>query len=354
MNWHDLFEINVAMTSAAMVISALVAFFAGCGIANLFTKGFRRSGSPLAGSVKSSFELSGGLLASGLVAKLLLESFEMPGKVESVALPATNGIVLLGSVMLAYGVWDILCDKVLEEAQGLDKRAQKLLIPVTRKLVRFCILTAGLVIALGVFGVNVVGVVAGLGIGGIVVALAAKDSVENVFGSITVLFDMPFALGDWVKIGTVEGVVEEINLRSTRIRTFEDSVITLPNSNLIKASVENFGARRFRRQRFTVRFGFGSKPETIDTFCRDLRAYLGGLEKIDLTRTYAELNDFQEQSAGVLVQAFFVVDTFSEEVRMRHDLMLEILRLAREQGLHFIGVTPPPELVEQAASVEAD
>src|SRR5213075_891075 len=143
------------------------------------------------------------------------------------------------------------CDYLIHRSESVDKRTERLLVPVTRKFVAVIILIGGLLVEAWVLfgGQHGAEAIAGLGIGGLAVALAAKDSVENVFGSLTILFDMPFALGDWVKIDKVEGVVEEINLRSTRIRTFEDSLITLPNSNLIKASVENFGARRFRRQR---------------------------------------------------------------------------------------------------------
>src|SRR5205085_10627722 len=112
-----------------------------------------------------------------------------------------------------------------------------------------------------------------------------KDSVENVFGSLTILFDMPFALGDWVKIDKYEGIVEEINLRSTRIRTFEDSVITLPNSNLIKAAVENYGARRYRRQRFQIRVSYANRAENLDRFIASVRKYVDSVPQATKDRT---------------------------------------------------------------------
>lgn len=250
-------------------------------------------------------------------------------------------LTVLATVMLIYGIWDAICDAIAHRA-GSVANAERLLIPVTRKLVRFFILTAGLLLALGVFGVNITGLLAGVGIGGLVVALAAKDSVENVFGSLTILFDMPFALGDWVKIDKAEGIVEEINLRSTKIRTFEDSMITLPNSNLIKAAVENYGARRYRRQRFFVRVSNANKPSHLERFLDAVRASLQTIEGIIHDRTIVELNDLTEASTGILVQCFIEAASFKEEAAIRGRVLMQIFQAANATGTLLINTPVPP------------
>jgi MscS family membrane protein len=116
---------------------------------------------------------------------------------------------------------------------------------------------------------------------------------------------MPFAIGDWVKIGEVEGVVEQINLRSTRVRTFEDSMITLPNANLVRASVENFGARRSRRQRFHLRVSYGDAAREPGGVLRSARAYLEAHPNVLEDSLLVELNVLAEPSLGVLVQCLF-------------------------------------------------
>jgi MscS family membrane protein len=256
---------------------------------------------------------------------------------------ALEALTIVAGVLIVLGLWDAICEVIAHRSSHVDK-AERLLVPVTRKLVRVIILIIGLLVTLGTFGVNVTGLIAGLGIGGLVVALAAKDSVENIFGSLTILFDMPFSLGDWVKIDKVEGVVEEINLRSTRIRTFEDSMITLPNSNLIKASVENFGARRFRRQKLSVRFAYDSKLESLNKFVDTVREYLekgqsGAMEG----RSVVHMNDLSETSIGVLVQCFFEVESYNAELKLREALMVKILLLARELKLEFVPAPHPKE-----------
>ena len=104
----------------------------------------------------------------------------------------------------------------------------------------------------------------GVGIGGLAVALAAQDTVKNVFGSFTVILDQPFDVGDWVVVEGIEGVVAEVGFRSTKILTFYNSIVTLPNSNLINASVDNYGAREFRR--WSTRLGVENPQAEMDAF----------------------------------------------------------------------------------------
>ncbi|MEA2553955.1 MAG: MscS family rane protein [Fimbriimonadaceae bacterium] len=252
----------------------------------------------------------------------------------------------LASIWLLASLWNALCDLLLHRSQTIDQRAERLLVPVTRKFVTAIIVTGGLLALLALIGVNVLGIIAGLGIGGLALALAAKDSVENLIGSLTILFDMPFALGDWVKIDKVEGIVEQINLRSTRIRTFEDSLITLPNSNLIRASVENFGSRRFRRQKFVLRLSHDSDPEQVDSFSEELRAHIAQLEGIVPEKTVVELNEITDQWIGILVICFLDANSATDELKLRSRLMSQILRIAKTRGLKFAATNPvasPPD-----------
>ncbi|MFI5386123.1 MAG: mechanosensitive ion channel family protein [Fimbriimonadales bacterium] len=284
-----------------------------------------------------------GILAFAVPWYLFIDILELgPGTVYHLH-KVVEAVTILGAVLLAYGIWDDLCDALAHRASSAQ--AEKLLIPVTRKLFRFVILLAGVFLALGVFGVNITGLLAGVGIGGLVVALAAKDSVENVFGSLTILFDMPFALGDWVKIDKYEGIVEQINLRSTRIRTFEDSIITLPNSNLIKAAVENYGARRHRRQRFQIRVSYGNNAKSLYKFTELIRRYLAQAPTVVPERTVVEVYEMTEMSVGILVQCFFEAASFQEEAKLRNDLMLAIFQAQEQTGVVFVGtpIPPPPE-----------
>lgn len=231
---------------------------------------------------------------------------------------------------LVAAIWEYLCDFVRHRKISEDKRTNNLVLPFAKKFGRATIFVITGVVLLGSMNVNVAGLVAGLGLGGVIVALAAKDSVENVFGSVTLLFDMPFAIGDWVTIGTVDGVVEEINLRSTRIRTFSDSLVTLPNSNLIKASVENWGQRRFRRLRSRIAIEPEAPADAVEAWLHAIRADMPNWPYLVAERSTVALFDVSDQGIIVQLTAFFEAKTLEDELNSREEVLLRILRLATE------------------------
>lgn len=294
-----------------------------------------------------------GLLAGVAICHPLLEELYLPVRFDGAIRSLLQGATIVATVLLAIAVWDAICDTIAGRAAG-HQRAERLLVPMARKFMRAVIVTVGLLVALQMLlRVDISTFIATLGISGLVIALAAKDSVENVFGSLTILFDMPFAIGDWVKIDKTEGIVEEINLRSTRIRTFEDTVITVPNANLIRATVENYSSRRTRRQKLHLKVSYDSDPARVDAFCEDLRTWISEQEKVMPGKTVVNIEDVGEPSFGVLVQCLFKVKTQAEELELRHALVMEILRLRDKHGVLFAAhprpLPPvPPEPKEPA------
>jgi MscS family membrane protein len=296
---------------------------------------------------------AGGLLAGSVLTEVLLPSLRLSevghmvdghpiGSFEGHVEALNQGLIVISLTMLAYAYWEATCDTIAARSVGIQ-RAERLLVPMMRKLVHAIIVIVGLCFVLAVFfgAKTLTGLVAGLGVTGLVVALAGKDSIENLFGSLTILFDMPFSLGDYVKIDKVEGAVEEINLRSTRIRTVEDTLITLPNANLIRASVENFGARRLRRQRVNIRLNYASEPAAIGTFCDDLREFLNNQEIVESAKTSVQLDDPSETSVGVVVIWFIRATSALEEAKSRSGLLDEAMRLKNLHGLIMVTLPAP-------------
>lgn len=315
---------------------------------------YRVPGLEFSQSSKRGTRRAAAILVAALIWSLVLPSLSLPSEAEVLAFRIVQLVSTVAFIWLVVSLWNAFCDILLHRSEAIDKKTERLLVPVTRKLVTAVIIIGGIFTSLAAFGLPVVNIIAGLGIGGLAVALAAKDSVENVFGSLTILFDMPFALGDWVKIDKVEGIVEQINLRSTRIRTFEDSMITLPNSNLIKASVENFGARRFRRQRFTLRLSHESEADQVEKFCEDLRAFMKTAEGLAHDKTIVELNEITEQWIGVLVICYLDAAAPVDELRVRSGLMAQALRLARKRKLKFAAGMPLPGSADSGTPGQAE
>ena len=110
-----------------------------------------------------------------------------------------------------------------------------------------------------------------MGVGGIAIAMASKESLENLLGSFTIFLDQPFNVGDIVKIGTITGVVEKVGFRSTRIRTFDKSLVTVPNKKMVDAELDNLGMRPVRRAKFNIGLTYNTSQETIRNIVTDIQ-----------------------------------------------------------------------------------
>jgi len=259
----------------------------------------------------------------------------LPTVVFKIYVEAIVVVAVVVFALMAYRLTDVASAIFQRRAAASVSRFDDLLIPLIRKSIKVLIVAIGLVTVAGTVGIEVAGLLAGLGLGGLAFALAAQDTVSNLFGSITVLLDRPFQVGDWVVVGDVEGTVEEMGFRSTRIRTFYNSLITLPNSNLIKASVDNLGARRFRRWSTRMGIAYNTPPETVDAFCDGVRELI---EQHPYTRKdyfHVYFNEFGSASLEILLYVFFATPDWATELRERHRLAVDILRLAHELGVEF-------------------
>ena len=126
----------------------------------------------------------------------------------------------------------------------------------------------GVLIILGnIFGIEITALAAGLGIGGVAVALASKESLENLLGSFTIFFDQPFTVGDIVTVGNITGLVEKVGFRSTRIRTFDKSLVSVPNKKMVDADLDNLGKRDVRRVKFYLGLTYDTKIDQIKKNC---------------------------------------------------------------------------------------
>lgn len=249
-------------------------------------------------------------------------------------------LTAVGSVLAGWGLWDLLCGLAGEKVDRKGGPGSKLLVPVMKKFGQAIIFLTVLYLLLTALGFNATGMVAGLGLTGALTALAAKDSVENFFGTLTILFERPFIIGDWIKVGDVEGIVEEIGLRTTKIRSFGDSVISLPNIRVVAQPVENMGRRRMRpfKQSFAV---IASHPEA-EAFADSIRDWVKHHPQIVEDRSHAALAGLDAGRPQVTLSVFLDVDSYAEELKLKEEITLNLLRLAREAGVKLSGEIPEP------------
>ena len=207
--------------------------------------------------------------------------------------------------------------------------------PVMSLVLKILVAVLGLARVLKLFGFDVGTVLAGLGIGGLAVALAAQDSLKNFFGSLMLIADRTFRVGDLVQIGTNEGVVETVGLRCTRIRALDDSLMTIPNSDLTTSHITNFGARRYRRFRTQLNIAHGTSPEVLIKFREGILEQIRNHPNVRQEKYEVAVNDLGSSGIQLLIQVFFEVPDFHAELLARDSLILEILRLAERLGIAF-------------------
>ena len=238
----------------------------------------------------------------------------------------------LGMMLFLVRLVDVVASRLSRWALGTESKYDDLLVPFASKSAKVVIIVTSVMMILHNLDFNLTGAIATLGIGGLAFALAATDTISNLFGSLTVIADRPFQIGDWIVVDGHEGIVESLGFRSTRIRTFYNSLITVPNSTLINAAVDNYGARQFRRYRTVLSVTYGTPPERMEAFCEAIRQVI---RDSPYTRTETFHIYFGASSLDILVYMFFQVPDWATELRERHRFNLDILRAAKRLGVEF-------------------
>jgi len=248
---------------------------------------------------------------------------------------ATQALAAYSAVWLAYRLIDVLSDWLKAKAEGTDTKLDDQLVPLLRKTLKVLTTVIGGLFILQNLDVDVGSLLAGLGLGGLAFALAAKDTVANFFGSVVIFVDKPFQIGDWVVINSVEGIVEEVGFRTTKVRTFYNSQVTVPNSVMTNASIDNYGMRRFRRYSTTLGLTYDTPPEKMQAFCEGVRAVIKGMPGMRKDYYLVEFKGFGDSALEVMLYCFMDVPDWNTEMRVRSHLNLEIVRLAEELGVSF-------------------
>lgn len=226
---------------------------------------------------------------------------------------------------------------LIQRASKTESRADDQLVPFVKEAIKFIIVLVSFFFMLAsIFEVNIVSLIAGLGIGGLAIALAAKDTLENLLGSFAIFLDKPFSIGDLVKVGSTQGRVERIGFRSTQIRTFERTIVTVPNKKMIDAELENISLRNMIRALFPLTLRLDTPVEKIETFILSITDILELHPNIEENPTpIVRLAKISE--TGVELEVLFFVKTTDADfyVKVKEEILFKILRLAQNNELRF-------------------
>ena len=243
-------------------------------------------------------------------------------------------LFLLGMLLAAYRLVDYLDAFIVVEGEE-NAASRRSLASVAESVGHLVVALLAAFVVAGLFGLNLNGLIAGLGITGLALALAARDSVANIFGAISIIIDQPFNVGDWILVDDIEGEVVQIGLRTTLIRSSADTLITVPNSNLVNSPVENFSQRRFRRIQPKFEFEADSDPTSLKDFCDKLLAKVKDDPRaVKDDDSWVKVNAFGPSKVTVSCN-FYSVQSSSSQREMTEDLLLLAKEIAKDCGLTF-------------------
>lgn len=271
-----------------------------------------------------------GWIVASLVAWLGLSFVELPGGLLVTLTVIVKTTACVSLVVAAFRGSDTLALYMSTITATTASKFDDMLIPLVRRCVKTLVAIIGVLFLAQNLDIEVWSLFAGFSIFGAMVALAGQDTVKNFFGSVTVLLDQPFAVGDYVLVDGIEGTVEEVGFRSTRIRTFKDSLVTIPNSQFITATVDNFGARSYRRYSKNISVSWNTPPEKVEAFCEGIREIIRRHPYTRKNYYHVWVYDVNAYALEILLYVFWAVPDWNTEARERHRFLVDVHRLATD------------------------
>lgn len=332
-------------------MALLVRFFVKYYIGQFITRIFKKNQIIYNDKTRNMLNFPVGLATISGVWSLGIRLLEFDDKALSFLLRAGYVGFTVGVVATVYVLVDILKIYLEKFAKESENKFDDILVPLVTKTLKTFVILIGIIFIGNSLTLDMKSILAGMGIGGIAFALAAKDTISNLFGSLTVLLDRPFRIGDWVLIdGNIEGTIEEVGLRSTRIRTFYDSQITLPNGRLTNAHIDNYGQRTYRRLSTKLGVQYDTPPEKLEAFCEGIRQLIAAHPYTRKDSFHVYFNSFGDSALEVLLYVFWRVPDWSSELNEKHRLLMDILRLGNEMGVSFAFPTQTLHLYQEQHS----
>ncbi len=217
-------------------------------------------------------------------------------------------------------------------SRTLSKEILKLL----ERALKFIVISIGIMTLLQVWGINISAFVASLGLGGLAFALAAKDTAANIFGSIAVLADKAILVGEWIEVDGVEGVVQDIGMRTTKIKTFENSIITIPNQIIANSKIINHSRRNERRIKFNIGLTYSTTNEQMNNIIFDLKKMIQTHPGISQKSTQiVNFTEFGESSLNIFIYIFTNTANWQKYLSIKEDINLKIIKIVEDNGCEF-------------------
>ena len=213
------------------------------------------------------------------------------------------------------------------------RKVDESMLKVILRVIRAVIYVGTAILIITELGYNLNGLIAGLGIGGVIVTLAAQDTAKNLFGGAVIFLDKPFSVGDWIEVDKFEGTVEEITFRSTRIRTFENSVVNIPNAKMSDASVINWSKMEKRRYLTRLYLDINTPLEKVEKLIEKIKKVLLKHEQIEDDTILVKFEEIIDDGIEIMVSSYTDSIDYESYLQERERINYKIMQIVREENI---------------------
>ena len=265
-------------------------------------------------------------------------SFDLPREPYDIPQFATQTYHIalsLIAVWAAYRLCDLLTEFTRQFFARQDDTLARQFTPLVRQAIRATVLIFGGILIVQNLGYSVSSLIAGLGVGGLAIALAAQDTVANVFGTVVMFTDKPFQVGDWIKFGRVDGFVETIGFRSIKVRTWSNTIMVIPNKQITSEIIENCSKMKKRRVKMTIGIQYDSPVEKVRETVTRIRSLLENDPDVNQEYMLVRFTDFGPSSLNIFLYYFSNSTVWAEYLEVRERINLSIMEIVEELGLSF-------------------
>lgn len=239
-------------------------------------------------------------------------------------------------ILISWGLYNLTGESSLlfdRMHKAYDVKVDKILFPFISKTLRLILVSLVITIIAEKWGYNVQGFITGLGLGGLAFALAAKDAAANIIAGISIIVDKPFTIGDWVNNDVLEGSIENISFRTTKIRTIDEALIIVPNSKLTNEPVTNFSRRGKRRVSFSLELNYITSRQKLEICVSKIRSMLENHPQVNKEGILVRFDKFSAASLDILVCYFADTPDFDEYFRVKENINFEIVDILHKEEI---------------------
>ena len=244
-------------------------------------------------------------------------------------------LIIYSSFKIILRTIDFISHVFAYRASLTEFKSDDQMVPFLRELCKIITIILGVFIIMGaVFNMNVATIVAGLGIGGLAIALAAQDTLANLLGSFTIFADKPFVVGDLVNVAGYDGVIEKVGFRSTLLRTMDKTLVVIPNKKMIDSPLENLTLRNLRRVKFNVGVLYGTSPDVIRTISEQITEYIQ-THKETTEDTLVTLDSFGESALNIQVLYFIEIVDYNAYMKIKEEINYKVMEIVLKNEAKF-------------------